>query len=143
MYKFILLSLCCFGIGLTTTVAADVEPPTSLDCDGGSDFLCAGPGLFEVEVRCEGPDEIFSGEVELYVDTQFGPPLPAFTTDFMYGSQYICFLGGILDMPKTEIKCTTAENSSGKKDQENTESSDITVEVQLIPVESPSADCPD
>ena len=60
----------------------------------------------------------------------------------MYGSQYICFLGGILDMPKTKIKCTTAENGSGKKDKENTESTDITVEVQLIPVESPSADCP-
>jgi hypothetical protein len=141
---FILLStMLVFGLWAGGSLQADEV----VGCGEDPTDLTVGNCLYEVDVRCDAPadDGIdFSGVVEVLpvdVGTSSVLLVPGFSTNFKYGSRFVCFAGGVLDMPKTAVKCTDAASGSGKPDKGDYVPGDVTVEFGIIEIDKPDWDC--
>ena len=131
-----LLTFSCFGLALSTTLSAGVvpAPPPDVLCNE-SVSVCLEGDLIDVDVRCVGPEDLFSGGV--YIPGSDTP----FHGVFWYDENYVCELSGYLDSPKTEFKCTTAANGPAKPGKKGYDADDVTVEVEMKRVEEDSWAC--
>ena len=136
MFKFVLFSFVTLSVAVSAPAFADISDYVPCNESG---YMCYDDELYEVFVRCEGPDPLFGGDVIFYENSN---SMWIFDVWFTYDGGPVCAQGGIFLSPRTEVKCSSAEKGSGMPDKEHYESDAVTVEVEMDWVPDDFDECP-
>lgn len=153
--KYALLTSAMMAVGMVGVASAGGPPPPAVACNDDPVEVCMNGDLVEVELKCQGPDELAE---ELYVDgglwTMYGGPADwgVYVALFLEVEgdgdellKFLCAVNGYHDLTKTEGKCTEQEKgpTKGNKNHDKGGFDGYAVDYELKTVVEDSPACAD